>query len=1652
MSIRPLRPLLSLAAALALATAAVPAAADDASLLMIDSQASMSYLSSMDGRRHESDSNLVQAQTPPAFPSLNFYGDTGYRQKTLTTRAGNRLLPQVAASACNKDPLKLDTMTVHLSAAKSSYAADYTAIETGLNTGIFVLQQPLSSRYWSAAARSTSDWHDVMPGDVITATAPACNGKTLTATLRMDVRAFVFDAVTGKPIAGVTVQLLDVSGEGNGGNAGGAADVFDADGTTPMPSTVVTDADGGYSFPVLRSSLYRLLVKTPATHTYPSGDTADGSDGWDSGYAIDPTASYGGTFRVTAESGSAVINVPVDPLPRGLLVQSSVSRTTAEIAETIEYAVSVKNVGQADLTNARLQERLPRGFRYVPGSARLDGKATPDPVGGVGPTLVWPIAAALPVAAEHTLRYRARIGATALQGDGIEHSQASAEAPDAVLSNVARTKVKVEAGVFSDRAIVLGTVYADCNANGLQDEGEAGIPGVRLWMEDGTSVMTDGAGRFSLYGLTPRTHVLKLDAITLPAGTTPLATTQRHAGDGASRFVDPRAGELQRADFALAGCGAALDTQIAARRQAARGADAEMAASLRTALTATPTAAPQDLRALPASGTIGASVKAAAPQAAASAPVAAAEAPAAAEDTALPRFIGAAEGQLVTAATSSLSVAGHLGAVLTLKLNGEPVGDDRIGERTQSPDEQIETRRYIGLPLRAGENRLLLQEHDAFGTLRATRELTLRLAGALARIVIETPAKADAGSTVPVRLRLLDAQGLPVDARLPVTLNLGPGRWSAEDLDPKTPELQTFVDGGEALLQWQAPDVPGEARLRAGSDGVTAEARLPVVAALRPLMAVGIVDAAFDLRRLKAGQVQSADSSDGFEQQLNNVASGSKTDVRGAVFLKGKVRGDALLTVAYDSDKSRDTSLFRDIQPDAFYPVYGDASEKGFDAQSTGRLYVRVDRGQSSLLYGDFTTQSDDPARQLGSYQRSLNGLKEHLQVDGLSANAWASHDSTRQMLVELPANGTSGPFALAGNMAANSETVEILVRDRNQPSLVLGTTTLTRFADYDIDPQSGRLLLRAPVASLDANMNPLSIRVTYEVEQGGPAFWVAGADAQWQATEALQLGGAYVRDWNPLATMQMGSANVRYQVAEHTTVSAEVAHIERGDQADGTAAHEGNAQRVEFKHDGQALKVNAHAVRSDVGFDNRSATINSGRSEAGAQATYMVDERTRVSGEALLSGDVSTGAKRAGVLVGVEHSLENGVKVELGARYVQQLGENAGAQADAAADGSTATVRAKVSAVVPGLPMATAFVEAEQDVRDADKHLLAIGGDYQLAGRGRLYMRHELVSSLTGPYALDATQRRNATLVGMDMGTTALGGGEGRVFSEYRGREAFDGRETEAAIGLRNQWQPAEGLRFNASLERVKTLQSAKNDNSSAAVTGAVEYTADPLWKGTARLELREGAGSTGLLSTLGLAVKLGERWTMLAKNVLAATLQHGAGTDRWQERLQLGAAYRTNDLNALGRYEYKDERGTLGDADARQAHIVSVHAERQLDRATELSGRYAVKHLTETVAGVATRTVAQLMSGRITRDIGERFDVGMNLGLMGDLRLRSRQLLIGAEAGYRVKDNMWVSLGYNLSGVRDRDLSADNSTQRGVYLRMRFKFDENLFSRLSS
>src|SRR5204863_1009812 len=196
------------------------------------------------------------------------------------------------------------------------------------------------------------------------------------------------------------------------------------------------------------------------------------------------------------------------------------------------------------------------------------------PSGGAGPKLRFTVG---PVSANGTmtLAYRVRIGPGAAQGGNRNDAQASTDGSPREVSNLASATAEVGGGVFTDRGIVLGKVFLDANTNRTQDADEPGIPGVRIWLEDGTYAITDSEGKYSLYGLRPITHVLKVDNVTLPRGAKLIPLSNRNAGDGGTRFVDLYRGQMQKADFAVGPANDDLLADVKERRAAVEKAGGE---------------------------------------------------------------------------------------------------------------------------------------------------------------------------------------------------------------------------------------------------------------------------------------------------------------------------------------------------------------------------------------------------------------------------------------------------------------------------------------------------------------------------------------------------------------------------------------------------------------------------------------------------------------------------------------------------------------------------------------------------------------------------------------------------------------------------------------------------------------------------------------------------------------------------------------------------------------------------------------------------------------------------------------------------------------------------------------------------------------------
>lgn len=1022
---------------------------------------------------------------------------------------------------------------------------------------------------------------------------------------------------------------------------------------------------------------------------------------------------------------------------------------------------------------------------------------------------------------------------------------------------------------------------------------------------------------------------------------------------------------------------------------------------------------------------------------------------------------------------------------------------------------------------------------------------------------------ADGITAAEVQLRLLDEKGRNISGDIEVTIEVDggarillPGRLTSEsgadrgDVDRIAPGIQHLVKNGALSFKLIAPFKPDPVTLRVSVKGVVEKIVVRYVPDLREFIAVGLIEGRLRSDKFDPKQITPVRENDGFDNELKGFTkefSGgrSKFGARAAVYLKGKVKGEYLLTLAYDSDKDTRKQLFQDVDPNAFYPVYGDSSIRGVDAQSSGKLYVRIDNKLSYFLFGDYTTADTNPARSLSQYSRSLNGVRSRYEVGSVTANAFAAQQNYRQITDEFPARGVSGPYSVSNpNGVSGSEKIEVLTRDRFRPTNIIKVTPVSRNLDYEFEPFSGQILFRAPLPSFDDQLNPISIRVTYEVEQGGDKYPVYGGDLSLKLNDSLTLGVAAARDENPAAAYEVLGANLSLKISKNTELLAEIARTSSvvNSEASGfnsnvssnfngkSGEFSGNAARLEIRHADDDLRYRAYGLKSSADFNNPSSGVTGGKTEIGASGSYRATDKLSLTGEVLSSKDSIVGSvneqgalgidlkitDRLTIGGGVRRVVQNNVSLALssagncsnnaGGSRTQQPGtlsgyntgfgiSQVGNQSIDPATGlpvlCNASTNAAVAAAPTGLERTSIFArasykviegltvdgelqnvtgtdpaslyklgvrwaatdkldvsaETQREFGSSDNSMYRIGADLRVAEKTRLYGRYERSSQYTSAYGLGTGPASNSFAVGFDTQYME----DGSLYSEYRLRDAASGKEIQRALGLRNGWRLADGLRLTTNIERL-----ASSTGNASAVGLGLEYTASEIWKSSGRIEWRQDTNNTNLLLTAGVARKLDSDWTLLAREYASIVKPRNAlGSDKFQSRFQVGFAYRpvdNNQFDALGLYERKNDRddspGTRIDS---QTDIISIRGNYHPTRAWWLSGRFAYKNVNEVLLGTVNDSYrAQLLGARVTYDVTNKWSVGGIFSVLqgsgGD-----KQYAYGLEVGYIVMDNLYATLGYNWRGFASSGaaagLTGNDYTNRGWVLGLRYKFDEDIF-----
>ena len=212
------------------------------------------------------------------------------------------------------------------------------------------------------------------------------------------------------------------------------------------------------------------------------------------------------------------------------------------------------------------------------------------------------------------------------------------------------------------------------------------------------------------------------------------------------------------------------------------------------------------------------------------------------------------------------------------------------------------------------------------------------------------------------------------------------------------------------------------------------------------------------------------------------------TDGRLAFYLRGKIQGKYLITAQMDTTEGpienmfdgvfrKDSeALFRRLDPDRYYPVYGDNSTTTETAPSQGQLYVKIEVDQSYVMWGNDNLGTNRTL--LSQYNRTLYGahtkynsrIQTKYGENKTKVNVFAANPNTFLGHNEFRTNGGRVYRLRHNDVVQGSEKVVLELRDRDTGLLISssGQVVLEPFKDYEFDYLAGRVVLTREVTTYD--------------------------------------------------------------------------------------------------------------------------------------------------------------------------------------------------------------------------------------------------------------------------------------------------------------------------------------------------------------------------------------------------------------------------------------------------------------------------------------------------------------------------------------------------------------------------------------------------------
>lgn len=1272
-------------------------------------------------------------------------------------------------------------------------------------------------------------------------------------------------------------------------------------------------------------------------------------------------------------------------------ISKLVNKDQAGVGEILFYTLEVHNDENFDIPNMLVDDHLPLGLKYKTGTAKIDGTKMTPRLSSDGKHVYFDLPN-VPKHGEVKVTFIAQIGA------GVHNHEVTNEAW-AVLgtsfrSNRGYVTTQIIEELMRSKGIVVGQVY-ECSYDGNR-KGH-GVANVRLYTENGTYVVTDRSGQYHFEGMDAGTHVIQVDEDMLPDGYAmgDKVHNARFAGRRFSQFVNLGRGALRRVDFCLK----RINKDVTENNESLKVEKYNYTI---------PTAVPE----MPQYG-----------------------------KSQLQKYKGKTEilwppeNYVPSIPSTRIAIVHNKDQKAEVWLNDQKVSMLNYDGRETENNNTTVIDTYKGVDLLNKTNVIRVKIFDKQKHLLKTLKRTLRVTGVAVKVEYvkkNSYLVADGKHSPVIAVRFLDARGFPLRAGITGTFSIEPpyqSQVSLEQLkeDPlrqsSTQNRYTIHSDGIAYIRLQPTTKSGTASLhfKVGMIQRDEVIRAWLKPQLRKWIMVGFSEGTIGYNTLK-----------GHQESLD--AKGAKDKVvkegRIAFFAKGRIKGDWLLTMAYDSGKdTKNAKLFDEIDPNTYYTLYNDGSVQNYEAASRKKLYVKIEKERFSAQFGDFST--DMTVTELAQYSRRMTGLKTEYHGEHFEGNAFVSQTEQLFMRDEIRGDGTSGFYKLKNkNILPNTEHVSIEVRNRYRNEIIVEKRVLQRFKDYEINYNRGTLYFKDPVYSTDDKFNPRYIIVNYEVSGDGSKHYTYGGRVAAKAfNEKVVVGVSHISEDTVQKRSKLNGIDTTIKIADNTVIKAEYAQTKTTQDGNTTR---GDAKEISIEHvsEGLFLRTYYREQQDRFGLGQLNSSLGATR-KIGIGASKTFDNRLSLNALAYRDTDLLLD-KDQDVFEFRTQMDQTLWSAYVGYRYAKNTDTQMVQQILLGASYAFFDQRLKLS------------VTHDQSFGKNEDLLFptktTVGANFALTSSVDLFGSYEWAKGKEN-HELGRAGMRYRPWSGMTLENTTV--------SEFTN----DTTRLYNTLGMLQTYQINENWSVNAGYERGELLDGNMSNESEPfnAYRLGVNFHAG-MWSALVNAEYRDGQNDTKYNVTTGVYTQKSDD---LAVALSAGyNKQNDINNTQIDANIRFSLAYRPEqtDWMILEKLDFV-YANAKGSSISNQDDLITAKVINNLNlnympnENLEISLQHGIKYVDETIQEYEYRGVTQLFGLDTEYDFLDKWMVGAQASVLYAQSADNLDYGVGLYGGYNIFTNMMFTIGYNWEGFEDRDFSLQNYRIEGPYMQFKMKYDqENL------